>query len=58
MGDREHLSPVDAIGDLGIWIDLSMKFSMQCNKVTNKAKQALEEKIKHINHQSSVLNST
>ena len=41
LGDSEHLSSIDEIKDLGIWIDTGMNSSLQCQKATNKAMQAL-----------------
>ena len=38
-GKSEHLSPVDETRDLGILMDSTMKFSMQCSKAANKAMQ-------------------
>ena len=36
-----HLSPVDETRVLGIRMDSTMKFSMQCSKATNKTMQPL-----------------
>lgn len=41
VGDSEILSSVNEIRDLGIWTDTSMSFSLQCQKASNKAMQAL-----------------
>ena len=39
--NSEHLSPVDETRDLGIWMDSTIKFSMQCSQAVTKAMQAL-----------------
>lgn len=41
--NSEHLLPVKETGDLSIWMDSTIKFSMQCFKAANKAIQALEQ---------------
>ena len=41
LGDSKHLSSIDEIKDLGIWIDTGTNSSLQCQKATNKAMQAL-----------------
>ena len=41
VGNSEHLSSVEETRDLGISMDSTMKFFMQCSKAANKAMQAL-----------------
>ena len=41
VGSSEHLSSVNETRDLGIWMDLALKFLIQCSKTANKAMQAL-----------------
>ena len=42
MENSEHLLLVEETGDLSIWMDSTIKFSMQCSKAANKAMQPLE----------------
>ena len=58
VGSSEHLSSVNEIRDLGIWMDSALKFSMQCSKAANKAMQALgqiKRTFKYITPQSFLI---